>query len=326
MKKFIPIVAGVFLLFITLSSFKEYEIINNVGIVDSLAILITILIAWNIYSVIDIKGTLEKFREEMKDSKSEQKKNETDLNEKMEEKQKSIDKELSLIKKNLESASIKNKKYIDANINLMQGEVYLSTKYYHTAYREYILSCIMFMEIGEEELAKKIIDKAGVAIRRIRADIKNPGIAIDFDSYNDGFYEGKVETFNGNAASLAEIGINKEIKNYNEIVGILQTEAYKIMFNSYAFKLYKKDILIRERDNPTIYILVDKTENINKFKIHKSCFYDCYKCFESQILIDLESSYEYIALFSNADVQKVKECYDEIKTRKNENQEVLLIW
>lgn len=234
-------------------------------IVGILSILVTILIGWNIFTVLDVK----------KEWKETQKKHRI-----FEEKMRY---ESVRIKQNIENISEKNLYTINtmySYIDSLQGEVYLSMNDCFTAYREYILAAKKFKELENTQGVTDIRYKIEYTIRQIASLQKRGSLIRDYDFFGDISYKD------------AELSLDGKFKEYIKIMHYYYDLSSVVLFGEYRFFLFKKSTQIRERKN-AIYLMVTKEDNE---LIHKNRIFLSYEEFSKYRNNDIYSSFDFIAI------------------------------
>ena len=135
-------------------------------LVGILSLLVTVLLGTNIYTLLDLKKEWVVYKEY-------------------------VSSKLSVIDKLNDKVlddRFRNKMSLDANINLMQGEIYATSNLYLLAYREYVSSLVRFNESGDTDLQDRIIRKIEYCIRNIRKELCNDGYVLDWDFEDDVYH------------------------------------------------------------------------------------------------------------------------------------------
>lgn len=122
-------------------------------IVGILSLLVTVLLGWNIYTLIDLKSIQEKYL---------------------------------LINQIIEQQSYRNVAYSD----MLQGEGSFNVGNLFTAYREYVCSADNFYKVGDNDICNEIIGRIELIIRelRFRFGLNGNGVVRDVDFYNDDYF------------------------------------------------------------------------------------------------------------------------------------------
>lgn len=122
-------------------------------IVGILSLLVTILLGWNIYNLIDLKSIQEKYYS---------------------------------VNEILEKQEWRYAAYSD----MLQGEGYFNVGRLFTAYREYVCAADKFYKVGDNDMCVEIIGRIELTIRelRFRLGLNGNGVVRDIDFYNDDYF------------------------------------------------------------------------------------------------------------------------------------------
>lgn len=239
-------------------------------IVSVLGILITLLIGWNIYTIIDVKEV----RKEMNDC----------------------------IKKTDEmKTSIKESKTL-SNAYAFMGlaELFLDQNKYVNAYLKLLSSIVCFEKAGEHNLALYECKRIGLLFRNIRRHltIEKNYYVLDQDIYNDISY-GKdcAEIYRMN---IDDFSIEEVQKIFDHL--ILCSAKY-IEIAGCEFTLYARNVDLKQRPL-AIYLFL-----LNDIPIYKTYNFDRYLQFlESKL--DLNLNYDSIAIAEFVSGDKCLRVYD----------------
>lgn len=239
-------------------------------IVSVLGILITLLIGWNIYTIIDVKEV----RKEMNDC---------------------INKTDTFEKKIGEAKTLS-----DAYAFMGLAELFLDQNKYVNAYLKLLSSIVCFEKAGEHNLALYECKRIGFLFRNIRRHlaIEKNYYVLDQDIYNDISY-GKdcAEIYRMN---LEDFSIEEVQNLFNHL--IINSAKY-IEIAGCEFALYARNVDLKQRPL-AIYLFL-----LNDIPIYKTYKYDRYLQFlESKL--DLNLNYDVIAIAEFVSGDKCLRVYD----------------
>lgn len=122
-------------------------------IIGILSFLVTILLGWNIYNLIDLKSIQEKY---------------------------------SSINEILEKQEWRYVAYSD----MLQGEGHFNVGNLFTAYREYVCAADNFYKVGDNDMCVEIISRIELTIRelRFRLGLNGNGVVRDIDFHDDDYF------------------------------------------------------------------------------------------------------------------------------------------
>lgn len=235
-------------------------------LVGILSLLVTVLLGTNIYTLLDLKKDWNIYKEY-------------------------VNTKLSVIDKlndEITEDRFRNKMALDANINLMQGEVYATSKLYLLAYREYISSLIRFNSSGDTDLQDSIIRKIEYCIRNVRKELCNDGYVLDWDFEDDVFHYKNISEIR--ESSILYHSLN--VIECERIIKYLISKSDYILVSNFKFTIYRKDVEVKQRGD-SIYALF----KIDGRKcVHNKRVYGDYNLFINDILKDLKCDYDFIGI------------------------------
>lgn len=254
-------------------------------IVSVLGILVTLLMGWNIYTIIDVKQV----RQDMLESK----------------------REVERLEVSFHTKSKRQTSLADAYAFMGLSEMFLTQGRYVQAYLKILSSILCFENADEHNLAQHECKRMYMLIRTIRRQlaIKQNDYVLDYDLYNDVAY-GK---------DLAELSLlNLEpfsVVEMRDIFMYLMALATKqIPFSGAEFTLYDRDADIKRRPL-AIYLLLEKGK-----VLYKTMDYDKYY---GILTYDLNLNHDTMAIAEFTSKEKCKKVYEKIDVREiNEYQNV----
>lgn len=254
-------------------------------VVSVLGILVTLLMGWNIYTIIDVKQV----RQDMLESK----------------------REVERLEVSFQTKSKRQTSLLDAYAFMGLSEMFLAQGRYVQAYLKILSSILCFENADEHNLAQHECKRMYMLVRTIRRQlaIKQNDYVLDYDLYNDVAY-GK---------DLAELSLlNLEpfsVVEMRDIFMYLMALATKqIPFSGAEFTLYDRDADIKRRPL-AIYLLLEKGK-----VLYKTMDYDKYY---GILTYDLNLNHDTIAIAEFTSKEKCKKVYEKIDVREiNEYQNV----
>lgn len=180
--------------------------------------IVTLLIGWNIYSLLDIRTEWNAMRNGFE---------------------------------NLRSESERKSKYgvelSKAYANYLEAEGALAKDKYILAYNIYLHALCIFHQIGEVEMVEKMKERIGVVIRKFRADKKQ--CVRDYDLYNDYLYTQSC------AYIMSSIVDTKVVELVAIMEHLIETIPITACFGGFSCKVFSTGIEIKKRAN-ALYILI----------------------------------------------------------------------
>lgn len=243
-------------------------------IVSVLGILVTLLIGWNIYTIIDVKEVRKEMNDCIKKTKDLKRLNDTN--------------------------SEKQKYLMDAYAFMGLAELFLDQNKYVNAYLKLLSSIVCFEKAGEHNLALYECKRIGLLFRNIRRHltIEKNYYVLDQDIYNDISY-GKdcAEIYRMN---LEDFSIEEVQNLFNHL--IINSAKY-IEIAGCEFTLYARNVDLKQRPL-AIYLFL-----LNDIPIYKTYNFDRYLQFlESKL--DLNLNYDSIAIAEFVSGDKCLRVYD----------------
>lgn len=254
-------------------------------VVSVLGILVTLLMSWNIYTIIDVKQV----RQDMLESK----------------------REVERLEVSFQTKSKRQTSLSDAYAFMGLSEMFLAQGRYVQAYLKILSSILCFENADEHNLAQHECKRMYMLIRTIRRQlaIKQNDYVLDYDLYNDVAY-GK---------DLAELSLlNLEPFSVVEMryifMYLMALATKQIPFSGAEFTLYDRDADIKRRPL-AIYLLLEKGK-----VLYKTMDYDKYY---GILTYDLNLNHDTIAIAEFTSNEKCKKVYEKIDVREiNEYQNV----
>lgn len=254
-------------------------------VVSVLGILVTLLMGWNIYTIIDVKQV----RQDMLESK----------------------REVERLEVSFQTKSKRQTSLLDAYAFMGLSEMFLAQGRYVQAYLKILSSILCFENADEHNLAQHECKRMYMLIRTIRRQlaIKQNDYVLDYDLYNDVAY-GK---------DLAELSLlNLEPFSVVEMryifMYLMALATKQIPFSGAEFTLYDRDADIKRRPL-AIYLLLEKGK-----VLYKTMDYDKYY---GILTYDLNLNHDTIAIAEFTSNEKCKKVYEKIDVREiNEYQNV----
>lgn len=234
----IALVASITLGIIWIFDVKELSVVNSDTFISALiavlGLLFTILMGWNIYSVIDVR----QYRDEMNNTMDEINRKSNETEQKFQEKT-----HLS-----------------DAYAYYGLAELYFGQNKYVSAYLKYVSAALYFEKAKEHNLAIHAFERMYYLIRTIRRNLSDckASYVIDYDLYDNIAYR----------KDLAELIILKfkeyDIKEiHNTFMHYLKIYSKHINIENTSFELYSRDADIQQRQI-AIYLLMNDEKCICK--------------------------------------------------------------
>lgn len=254
-------------------------------VVSVLGILVTLLMGWNIYTIIDVKQV----RQDMLESK----------------------REVERLEVSFQTKSKRQTSLSDAYAFMGLSEMFLAQGRYVQAYLKILSSILCFENADEHNFAQHECKRMYMLIRTIRRQlaIRQNDYVLDYDLYNDVAY-GK---------DLAELSLlNLEpfsvIEMRDTFIHLMVLATKQIPFSGAEFTLYDRDADIKRRPL-AVYLLLEKGK-----VLYKTMDYDKYY---GILTYDLNLNHDTIAIAEFTSNEKCKKVYEKIDVREiNEYQNV----
>lgn len=265
-------------------------------IVGILSLLVTVLIGWNIYSVIDIKRESKVQNDKLQSYKIR-------LNNSIKSQNKKIENNKEEQDKRITDEFVKIKTYTNSVSIFLQAEIYNRMGRYFIAYRQYLNAAHEFLkseiddtksyqDINVYESAKSNL---GTMLRKI--NIENHIFTLDYDLEGDKRVRKLEESLSINMKD--EIGCMKKM---------LGSKIEKKEICNYAFEIFFADAQIFKRE----YALYVFFRNDGKFVIEKT-----HEGMEQRSSNKVELVYEKIGMYVAKDYEERDEVYKKIKSDKD---------
>ena len=275
----IALVASITIGIIWIFDVKELSVVNSdtfiSALISVLGLLFTILMGWNIYSVIDVR----QYRDEMKETMNEINKKSNETEQKLQEKT-----HLS-----------------DAYAYHGLAELYFGQNKYVSSYLKYVSAALYFEKAKEHNLAIHSFKRIYFLIRTIRRNLNDSkGLyVIDCDLYDNIAY-------NKDISELVMLNIDEyNIQEIHKIfVHLLQMYSKHIIIENTSFELYSRDADIQQRPI-AIYLLMT-----GEVPICKTMEYDKYV---GILQYDLNLNHNIVAIAEFNTIEECKYIYDKIK-------------
>ncbi len=281
----IALVASITLGIIWIFDVKELSVVNSdtfiSALISVLGLLFTILMGWNIYTVIDVR----QYKEEVTKILEETKKREEELNVK---------------EKEFDSKIKRQSDLSEAYTYYGLAEVYFGQKRYVSSYLKYTSAALYFKKANEHNLAVHSLTRINWLLRTIRRDLnKNHGsYVLDYDMYDNLSY-GKdlAELHMINFSEYLDLNIHETFMNY------LTRYSKYMNIETKSFSLYSRDADIKQRPI-AIYILMQDSEYIF---ITMS-----YKEYMDMLQYNLDLNHNVVAIAEFNSLEECKKVYDKI--------------
>ena len=269
-------------------SVKELSVVNSDTFISALiavlGLLFTILMGWNIYSVIDVR----QYKEEVTKILEETKKREEELNVK---------------EKEFDSKIKQQSDLSEAYTYYGLAEVYFGQKRYVSSYLKYTSAALYFKKANEHNLAFHSLTRINWLLRTIRRDLnKNHGsYVLDYDMYDNLSYaKDLAELHVINFSEYLDLNIHETFMNY------MTRYSKCINIENKSFSLYSQDADIQQRPI-AIYILMKDDEYIF---ITMS-----YKEYMDILHYNLDLNHNVVAVAEFNSLEDCKEIYDKINAK-----------
>lgn len=267
--------------FIWIFSVKEQSVVNSDTfisvLISVLGLLFTILMGWNIYSVIDVR----QYRDEMNNTMNEINRKSNETEQKFQEKT-----HLS-----------------DAYAYYGLAELYFGQNKYVSSYLKYVSAALYFEKAKEHNLAIHAFEKMYYLIRTIRRNLSEhkASYVIDYDLYDNIAYR----------KDLAELILLKfkeyDIKEaHNAFMHYLKIYSKYINIENMSFELYSRDADIQQRPI-AIYLLMNDEKCICKTMSHDD-YLGLLQC-------ELNLNHNIVAVAEFNSIEECKEVYDKIDAK-----------
>lgn len=266
-------------------SVDELSVVNSDTFISALiavlGLLFTILMGWNIYSVIDVR----QHKEDMNKTLEEIKKKTEEMNEKEKEYERKF----------------KNQDDLSAAYTFYGlGELNFGQKRYVNSYLKYTSAALYFKKANEDGYAFHTLERINWLLRTIRRDLnKNHGsYVLDYDIYNDLSYgKDRAELHMINFSEYLDMNNHETFMNY-----ITKYSKHKTIENT-DFSLYSYDADIKQRPI-AIYLLIEDNECVCKTMSHDE-YLGLLQC-------DLNLNHNIVAVAEFNSLEECKEVYDKI--------------
>lgn len=267
---------------IWVSSVKELSVVNAdtfiAALISVLGLLFTVLMGWNIYSVIDIR----QYRDEMNRTMEALNKKTNETEQKFQEKT-----HLS-----------------DAYAYHGLAELYLGQTKYVSSYLKYVSAALYFEKAKEHNLAIHALERIYYLIRAIRCDleVKKGTYVLDYD-FHDNIAYGK------DIAELIILNIKEYdiLEMHKTFTHCLKIYSKHINIANTSFELYSRDADIQQRPI-AIYLLMNDEECICK-----TMDYDKYL---GILQCDLNLNHNIVAIAEFTSIEDCKQIYDKISAKE----------
>ena len=281
----IALVVSLAIVCVWIFSVDELSVVNSdtfmSAIIGVLGVLFTILMGWNIYSVIDVR----QYKEEMNKTLEEIKKKTEEMNKKEKE-----------YERKFKSQDDLSAAYTFYGL----GEFYFGQKRYVNSYLKYTSSALYFKKAEEHGYAFHSLERINLLLRTIRRDLKeNHGsYVLDFDIYD-------YLSYRKDLAELQMINFKEylDMKNHETFMNYITRYSKHIKIEDTDFTLYSYNADIKQRPI-AIYLLMKDNEYICK-----TMLYDEY-CGVLQYNLDLNHNIVAVAEFIS--LEECKMVYDKI--------------
>lgn len=274
----IAIVVSLVIGCVWICSVYQLSIVNSdtfmSALISVLGLLFTILMGWNIYSVIDVRQYKEEMNKTLEDIKKKEIENEgrfkqqTDLS--------------------------------DAYVYYGLAEVYLGQKRYISSYIKYISAALYFLKANEYNLACHAYGRVYFLIRDlIRNNVDHKGsYVLDYDVYDDLSYSKNLAELH-----VLKIGEFDAMETHRTFMHYITMFKKQNKIENLSFSLFSHDADIKQRPI-AIYLLMKDDKYICK-----TMLYDEYLGI-LQHQLDLKHNVVAIAEFTS--IEECKEAYEKI--------------
>lgn len=244
-------------------------------IVSVLGILVTLLIGWNIYTIIDVKQV----RQDMLDSKN----------------------QMDEIRMAFDEQTKKQVALADAHAYMGIAEMFLQQGKFVLAYTKFISAVINYEKAGEHKLALHQCGRIYMLIRTVRRMLakQQNSYTLDFDLYHDLPYE----------KDFSDL-MTKELEQYhptemrNQFMHFITLATKHTELNGVEYTLYDRDANIKQRPI-AIYLLLEKD--------HVLCKTTEFDKYMGLLTFDLNLNHDTVAIAEFSTLKKCKEAYAKIE-------------
>lgn len=240
-------------------------------VVSVLGTLITLLIGWNIYTIIDVKQV----RQDMMDSKN----------------------QMDSIRAAFEEQTKRQVALADAHTYMGFAEMFLQQQKYVYAYTKFISSILHYEKAGEHNLALHQCSRFYMLIRTVRRMLVKyqHNYVLDFDLYHDIPYEKAFSEL-----CLLELGQYKPTEMREQFLHFIAIASKHLLVNGIEYVLYDRDADIKARPI-AIYLLIE-----NDTILCKTTDFDKYL---GLLTYDLNLNHDTIAISEFSSIEKCHEAY-----------------
>lgn len=281
----IALVVSLAIVCVWIFSVEKLSVVNSdtfmSAIIAVLGVLFTILMGWNIYSVIDVR----QHKEDMNKTLEEIKKKTEEMNKKEKEYERKF----------------KNQDDLSAAYTFYGlGELYFGQKRYVNSYLKYTSAALYFKKAKEHGYAFHSLERINLLLRTIRRDLnENHGsYVLDFDIYD-------YLSYRKDLAELQMINFKEylDMNSHETFMNYITRYSKHIKIENTDFTLYSYEADIKQRPI-AIYLLMKDNEYICK-----TMLYDEY-CGVLQYNLDLNHNIVAVAEFIS--LEECKMVYDKI--------------
>lgn len=247
-------------------------------LVAILGILVTLLIGWNIYTIIDVKQLYRN----LSDSQS----------------------KIDAIENNMQVKSEKQTALSDAYASMELSEMFFIQGKYVLTYLKILSAISCFEKAEEHRLALHECRRMYMLIRTIRRHLakQQNDYVLDYDLYADVAYAKYVADLS--ARDLEQFNVSDMRTIFTHLITL---SAKQITYCNAEFTVYERDADIKERPL-AIYLLLEQDK-----MLYKTMEYDKYLRLLTE---DLNLNHDTIAIAEFSSLEKCKQAYELIKAQQ----------
>lgn len=286
---------------------EEGIYLDYIGIIIGiLALLVTVLMGWNIYTVIDTKKVLNDAEKRYEDFQGKTENDIQEIRRKTDEELKNIQSESEKLKEESQRSIEDITKERDFNSVWMEGEIRFQLGQNLSACECYLIALMKDIpQTDKNNVARDEIEhRIGLIGRRLRSMQKikksedpNFTYACDFDPNElDRTIEEYYNKEHDNNLKTIILGI----KQYRDLISYREIDRH-------AFRIFRQWTNINKRDYD-IYVLLDRDYNPINNK-----YYDKHEDFSNDLRETWEAYYEYIGVCSCKNLDDQHRVFEELK-------------
>lgn len=286
---------------------EEGVYLDYIGIiVEILALLVTVLMGWNIYTVIDTKKVLNDAEKRYKDFQEKTEKDIQEIRRKTDEELKKIQSESEKLKEESQRSIEDITKERDFNSAWMEGEIRFQLGQYLSACECYLIALMKDIpQTDKNNVARDEIEhRIGLIGRRLgsmqnikKSEDPNFTYACDFDPNE---LDRTIEEYNNKEHDNNLKTIIPGIKQYRDLISYREIDRH-------AFRIFRQWTNINKKDYD-IYVLLDRDYNPINNK-----YYDKHEEFSNDLRKTWETEYEYIGVCTCKNLDDQHRVFEELK-------------